>query len=392
MKKWLVFTSFVFTFFLNFHLYSSLSEEEHVSDQLIIIPETAVIDKTSYYFGNEAILSGTFEKDVYIACNHLTFNGVIKGNLYVVAMTTDISGIIEGNLNAICMKGSLSGEINRKAYLLGGDINISKTFKVQRQLLSIVGNMRLASGSEQGSLMALAGEVAIGSSIKGNVKMAVGKLNLNKTATVDGNITYWSRLPLNYQKGALVKGQIIQKVSDGSFQEKMNRFLGKSIPAYLLLKLASFVSLFIIGLFLLKFSRPLMYESSQVLRTSPWKSLGIGIVAVVIIPIVILFLLITMVGIPLAVNLLAIYLVHLYIVKIYAIFGLGIYVFKRKSNSLAPWLILLIGLFVYYVITIIPVVGFAITLLALFWGFGAWIITRKHFNKLIKQHTPKSWD
>jgi hypothetical protein len=114
------------------------------------------------------------------------------------------------------------------------------------------------------------------------------------------------------------------------------------------------------------------------LREKPWASLGIGFVAAVVVPVVCVLLFATIVAIPIGLILLAAFFILLYWSRIYAIGRIGESILSIAAD-LEPCLGLGRGLFVYYILAIIPVVGWVVVPLVMLFGLGAELIARKQF-------------
>ncbi|MCH7541465.1 hypothetical protein IH981_01650, partial [Patescibacteria group bacterium] len=137
------------------------------------------------------------------------------------------------------------------------------------------------------------------------------------------------------------------------------------------------ISTFIIGLLLIKLFPRFSRETVSTLRKRPWSSLGIGFLTLILTPIVFVILLITVIGIPLALILLALYLISLYLARIFVIYWIGLTLFERTGRKIHEVWALIVGLVVYYIITLVPIAGGLATLLVVLFGLGAAILTKK---------------
>jgi hypothetical protein len=120
--------------------------------------------------------------------------------------------------------------------------------------------------------------------------------------------------------------------------------------------------------------------------TNPWSrrlvrghgpSLGIRFVAAVVLPVVCSLLFATVVAIPIALILLTAFFIMLYWVRIYAISRIGEFILARLRPASSRASAFLLGLFVYYLLAIIPFIGWLVVPLVMLFGFGAELIARK---------------
>src|SRR5574341_473619 len=85
----------------------------------------------------------------------------------------------------------------------------------------------------------------------------------------------------------------------------------------------------------------------------------------------------TVVGIPLALILLASYLITIYLARIYVVFWTGVTIFERLGKKVHEGWALVVGLIIYFMLTLIPIIGGIITFFVLLFGLGAAILTKK---------------
>jgi hypothetical protein len=91
----------------------------------------------------------------------------------------------------------------------------------------------------------------------------------------------------------------------------------------------------------------------------------------------------TIIGAPLAIITMAIYLITAYVSKIYVGLFIGRWIIlgmkkKKKDKSFSLLLAMIIGVIILSIFTSIPVVGWAISLVATMWAFGAIIQIKKN--------------
>ncbi len=106
---------------------------------------------------------------------------------------------------------------------------------------------------------------------------------------------------------------------------------------------------------------------------------GYRFVAAVVVPVVCALLFATIVAIPIGLILLAAFFILLYWSRIYAIGRIGESILARLRPTSSRASALVVGLFVYYILAIIPVVGWLLVPLVMLFGLGAELIARKQF-------------
>jgi len=105
-----------------------------------------------------------------------------------------------------------------------------------------------------------------------------------------------------------------------------------------------------------------------------WKSLGIGVLTPIIFSLIVIFLAVSLVGIPFILVLLPLFLILLYFAKIFTAFFVG----RKILGSKKSWgLSLLVGLLIYYLLSLIWVINGLVAFFFVFIGLGAFILDQK---------------
>ena len=84
--------------------------------------------------------------------------------------------------------------------------------------------------------------------------------------------------------------------------------------------------------------------------------------------------------------LLALYLPLVYLARVYAITCLGQFLFRRQSESASLAGPFVVGLVLYTILSLLPIVGGLVTLLAMVFGLGAMLITKQEIVDVLRQH------
>jgi hypothetical protein len=115
------------------------------------------------------------------------------------------------------------------------------------------------------------------------------------------------------------------------------------------------------------------------LREQPWKSFGVGFVALVVIPVVGIILFSLVLTTPLALILTAAFFILLYWARIFAISRIGEAILRRLRATPGRYSAFLLGLILYYLLAIIPVIGWLVVFFVVLFGLGAELAARKQF-------------
>jgi hypothetical protein len=216
----------------------------------------------------------------------------------------------------------------------------------------------------------------LGEKIRGKSKQASNPqpLAIAESAVIGGNVYYTSGV-----KGAIAPGATIGGEVGHSFPKQKGKKDVRLLKAWG--GLFSVFSALVVGLVLISLWRkPIIKLTDQMLKKIG-TSIGWGAVIMFLTPIVAIILLITLIGLPLAMILIGLWLIALYISKILVgiLVGRSILnkLWAKKKDSLI-WA-MIIGVLAVWLISSLPLIGWLLCLLAVWWGLGGlWMAFRKN--------------
>lgn len=354
------------------------------TQKVVILRSGEVINKDYFAFGEKVEISGTVNGDVYVAAGQVLIDGTINGDLLVAGGTVSISGQISQDARIAGGQVNISGEIGRNLTIGSGNLELTDSAIIRGGIVAGGGNILLAApiGSD---VKIAAGNLTVSNKINGSLEAFVRTIRLTSKAVLTGNLTYWSNRAASIDENAKITGSVIQKMPPEFSEPSVAKVFGVFAGAYLFATLISFISTLVIGLLLIHFYPKYNLEVVSTLRKVPWASLGVGFLALIVTPIILIVLLITVVGIPLALILLALYLISLYVARIFVIFWAGVTIFERLGNTVHEVWALVIGLVVYFLLTLIPIIGGIVTLFVLLFGLGAALLTKKELYLALRK-------
>ena len=357
------------------------NDEDSKDRKFVAVPSGKVINKDYFAFGETVEISGTVDGDVYAAGGQILIDGTINGDLLAAGGKISISGNISQDVRIVGGQITISGEIGRSVTVSGGNIELTDSAVVRGSVVAGGGSILLASpiGRE---VMIAAGNLTVSNKVDGNLEAFVGSIRLTTKAVINGDLTYWSDSPASIDGDAKISGSVIHKTPPKTSLEKVFWLL---TGIYLLVTLISFISTLIIGLLFIYFYPKYNREVVFTLRKRPWASLGIGFLILVVAPIFLIIIFSTVVGIPLALILLASYLITIYLARIYVVFWAGVTIFERLGKRVHEGWALFVGLIIYFILTLIPVIGGIITFVVVLFGLGAAILTKKELYQTLRK-------
>jgi hypothetical protein len=341
-------------------------------DRVITIPQEEIVDQNPYIaYGEVVEIRGTINGDAYIAAGEVIVDGVINGDLLVAGGNVRIGGVVTQSVRVIGGQIRITADVGGGVSAVGGNVEFGDTGVIEGSLVAAAGNVSVELPVGEGVRIA-AGNVSLLNSVGGDVETAAGPVRLGPNADIAGNLIYLSDSEAQIHENATVSGEIERRMIEDR-EELRDRMLAGVGRVTIIARVISTLSALAVGLILIYLSPKFMLRTTNTLSSRPWLSLGIGFLAIILTPIAIVALLATIIGIPLALILLAIYMILLYLGKLFVIFWLGTKLLRERS----AYLMFVAGLAVYFIISLIPVIGGIVGILAMLFGIGSFLITKK---------------
>ncbi|HSX58145.1 MAG TPA: polymer-forming cytoskeletal protein [Candidatus Saccharimonadales bacterium] len=344
---------------------------------------------TGDYFtaGQRNEISGTVNGDVYSAGGQVTFDGKINGDFLVAGGQVSIDGEVTGDVRVAGGTVTISNKVDHNLTVLGGNVEVTSSGTIGGSVVGGVGNLTI-NGPVSANIRVGSGNLTINNKVGGNVDAAVGMFHLGSKADITGNLTYWSKDKVSMAKGAKVGGKVTKKepiavstnksfVSLPSAGEIAAAVKGIS----LFIRIVDFLALLLAGIILIWLFPSLDDRVQETIRKKHWLSLGIGIAGWIAIPIVAIAFLITVIGIPIGLIIGVWYAIVLYFARIFAIIWLGKFVVDLFKWKLGRIITFLFGLIIFWILSLLGIVGVLVNIVAFLFGFGALLIVSRNIYK-----------
>jgi len=327
----------------------------------------------------------TINDDLYMAGGNVTSAGSVRGDLLIAGGNLLVSGPVSGDLMAGGGSITILGNIGDDVRIGGGNITIQGSVKgdvvvgggqVTLSGSGVGGDVAIAAGSINitapvgGDLKVGGGQVYIDAPITGNVEIQAEKVSLGPRAEIKGDFSYAAVEEAEVAPGAVVRGKTTYAPQE-NVRDAAKAGAAAFFSFWLLAKfLMSLVGALALGYLLHRFSRELV----ATVATQPLLEIGRGLIAVIVLPIISIILLITVIGIPLGALGLISYVALLVFACIAAPVVTGAIVHKwiwKPAGYIVDWKTILLGVVIYFVLGLIPIVGWIITFAVMLTTLGA---------------------
>lgn len=341
--------------------------------ELVAVPSDKVVDDDYFAAGGMVEISGTVNGDVYVAGGQVTIDGNIDGDVLGIGGTILISGNVSRDVRIIGGSTTITGTVDGNVTAAGGSITLTDSAKLNGNL-SVVGGNILVHAPVAGSLRSAAGNLTVHSAIGKDIESAAGKIRLSSTASVGGNILYWGDENIVVDNGADISGEIEKReIKNPQINREQAQIVTGGVNLFS--TALSLITTLTIGVLLIHFYPKFNVLAIETINSKALSSVGLGFVALIIIPIAAFMLFLSILGIPLGLILFVLYFLTAYISRIYVMSWIGSKIVKNTTSS--PLLIFVVGMVVYYIVGIIPIIGGLAKFITVIVGFGALLITKK---------------
>lgn len=382
MKK-LFFFLFAFLFSLS-PVINTAFAQENTTNRTLAQDQTINGD---YFMADDTVaLLGTVNGDAYVAGGTVTIDGTVEGDVIATGGTITVNGSAQ-NVRVAGGTVHINGTVEKNVTALGGTVIIGEEAEIAGSIVTAGGTINILAPIGKGATIG-GGTVVINNAINGDVNAGVGQLTLQPQAQINGNLTYTSDQKAQIMQGASVSGETRQMMPPKPEKENQQEALFGLAGVALFFKLMGIVSLLVLGLLLVFLAPHYLKRTAHTIIGKPWQSLGVGVVSLILAPIIFVILLMTILGIPLAFLFIILFTIACYFAKLFVIYLIGEKVGTSINGKLHMAWLFVIGLIIYEIIVLIPIVGWLVELAALIFGLGALLMQKKYlYQKLRKDKT-----
>jgi cytoskeletal protein CcmA (bactofilin family) len=330
--------------------------------------------------------------DIYIAATNITIAGTVNGDVFGFGQTINLSGTVNGGITLAGQTITLNGKVSTGARVAGQTVTVggsigrdlvaaASSVEIQQSAviggdLNTISSLTTINGHITGNVRGASSRTTINGPIDHDVNLKVDNLTLNSGAKVGGNLSYTSENKADIQPGATVSGSTSQILPSPTREQGRQR----GILAGILLRILLFLAIFIIGIIFIFLATRRTKLLSLAMKDYPVPSLGWGALIFFATPIAAFIVMFTVIGIPLALLSLVIWGILLYMSQIPVALLIGWLILARGRDTASRGFLtgaLALGLFLIYLVTAIPVLGWIIWFFIMLFGLGTLVTGRK---------------
>lgn len=351
------------------------SDEDQVNYRL---ESTEVLNDDLFVAAEEVVINGVVNGDVYAAGEMVTLTGEVTGDVYLAGSLLDVSGVVGEDLYLAGAEVSVNGAS------VGSSLHVGAANFSMDSASVVLGNVLLGSSNAElngrvgRNVFGGAAAMKLNALVEGNVWVGAEAVRTAGDLHVNGDLNYSASDELELDS-AVVEGELRYKSVEQAESVREVAMQGADVLA----KLWGFLGALVVAWLLIWTWRKPVQKLPTAMKDEFVPVVVAGAVGLIFIPFAAVILMATVIGMPLGFLVLAGYAISLYLAKIVAAYWGGhlLFVHLLKKKKVSPYWAVALGLVLYYLLLLIPVVGGVARVLALVLGLGALIMYKWSLSK-----------
>ncbi|RJR12637.1 hypothetical protein C4585_03425 [Candidatus Parcubacteria bacterium] len=330
------------------------------------LPSGETLVNDLYIVGGTVNVGGTVRGDAVTGGGTLILNGPVTGDILATGGNITIVSDVGDDVRVAGGNITIQGRVADDLLIGGGQISIGG--KGVGGDIAIGGGVVRIEAPVTGNIMIGGGDVYINATVGGNVNIKAEKIRFGPKTVVSGDFTYSSPEMAVLEEGAIIRGETnFTKSPDVEGAAKAGAAALFSLW-FISKFLMSLAGAFTLAYIFRKFARTVVREAGE----ETLLEIGRGLVTFIVLPIASIILLATVVGVPFGLLGLVAFVAFMIVASLMAPVVIGSLLHKWVKKPLeyqVTWKTILLGVVIYALLPLIPLIGgiakFAILLLTL---------------------------
>ncbi len=383
MKKHTLFITMLMLLFLN---ETALFATSFQGKENITI--STEVKEDLYLAGGNVLIDAPIRGDLICAAGDVTIQDTITEDVMLVGGTLKVMGYIGDDLRVAGGTITITNVINGDLIIAGGEVTVSKNAVINGNLQMVGGKLTMNgtvrgianlrggeifwNGIAENKLSAKGGKLSFNGTVQGKSQLAAQTIELGSEAKFYSDVDYWN------SEGELDFGNALLSGATSTYNPELNvsdsdinwRYLGVGLVAFWIYRLlaAALILILLIWMFHHFFSR-ISEETTQNFANH----LGYGFLYLIGLPVLIIIAFVTVIGIPVGMMMMTMYgltiaLGHI-LASLLIAYGLNAY-YEKNWNRRNLFFVALGSYLALKFITIIPFLGFVVSLIIVTTAFG----------------------
>ncbi|HXV26459.1 MAG TPA: polymer-forming cytoskeletal protein [Candidatus Paceibacterota bacterium] len=334
-----------------------------------------------YLAAGRSSIDGQVLGDLLAAGGAVTVSGSVRDDAHIIGGNVGVYGVVGGDLRLVGGQTVLGGRVGGDVVAAGGQLHLLGNAVVTGDLY-IAGGEVVLDGTVRGNVMMAGGKLILNGSVFGDVSGKLGEaLVVGDAAVVSGNISYSAPREALIPDTATVGGRV-------AYETRVIRKpdIPSAAPLFGVIALVTslkFLALLGVVLVLVLLARRWSESVVHAAFGSFWRSLGMGLLVLLVGPIVVVLLLMSFIGTYVGVLAGALYVSILILSRALAAVLAGAllarWLSKNKALRVAPWWSVG-GIVALQILDFVPVLGWLATCLLVIAAAG--VLLHQSLEKL----------
>jgi cytoskeletal protein CcmA (bactofilin family) len=303
-------------------------------------------------------------------------DGEITGDAFVAVNTFVIHGRVGDSTRFFGNSLTISGTVDGDVLAFGGLVDLKPGARITGSLIAFTQTVNV-EGVVEGDMNATAGEMLISGTVGGNAQLKADRIQLEPSGSIAGDLAYTSRKEIDADLASIVAGDV-------HYEEELEDDDGGGSAFFSLFSIAIWtwatVAAMIVGLVALALLRGAAPGITERIDRDALVGTLIGFGTFLIVPAAAVVAIALLVTLPLGVIVLMLFIGALYLAKMPVALWAG----RRLlgvlgSRDPSPFLALLLGLLLLYLLFAVPYLGKLVWLVTTWLGLGAMILAARSY-------------
>ena len=321
-----------------------------------------------YAKGSSIDVSANVTGDLLAMGSDIKSTGLINNDVTLAGLNIVLNDVVGGALRAAGNSISVNSSVFGDLVLVGMEINVHNDTLVGGNTY-LVGSIINVKGTHTGDMIIKGSVANIDAEIDGNAEIVASQISWGKNAKINGNLTISDNL-------VVADNVVKENISEVPYSDLIlgSGYSGKNFWNIVLFGVMILVLGLVFELLFKKYKKAVVVTVTQ----RPWISVLLGLAALILTPIIAVLLLITAVGVPLGIILLLVYGIGIILALAVGAMYLGAVAFRTFSREGDTISAFVLGVILFLVLPVIPVIGGLIVFIAVLMGLGS--LTRNLFG------------
>jgi hypothetical protein len=313
-----------------------------------------------------AITSVDLEDDLLIVGNNVSVTHKVAEDLFGAANTVDINSDIGQDLHVAGSTVRINGSVGDDLFAGGNTVRV--TVSSVDDVFAAGNLVEIIADRVEGSVYAGGQKVNIKGDIWGSVRTGAEIVNIKSGTKIAGDLITLGTNEPTIEEGVEISGEVRHSYPD--------RKAGRTERNLIMAWVASVLVWFAVAVVLVYLLPSFVKDIVGTALTKGGKSLGVGFVWVALLLPVFVILMITFVGWPLAIMTALVTISLLIAAYAYSMVVVGSWIMRRvkKVESKISWQHILLGVVIMRVVSIVPVVGWLVSVVVVLLTLGATVL------------------